>query len=68
MNEDGIENSGEPSREHKVFWPRDYLLEDVSDAEIWTYGYNADVIGGLFLANNNNSVSQHGRDLSVYVL
>ena len=32
---------------------------------MWTYGYNADVIGGLFQANNKNSISQHGRDLSV---
>jgi predicted nucleic acid-binding Zn ribbon protein len=32
---------------------------------VWTYGYKADVIGGLFQANNKNSISQHGRDLSV---
>lgn len=32
---------------------------------MWTYGYNADVIGGLFQATNDNSISQHGRDLSV---
>jgi hypothetical protein len=32
---------------------------------VWTYGYNADVIGGLFQSNNKNSVSQHGRDLAV---
>lgn len=50
---------------HKVFWPRDYLVEDVSDAEVWTYGYNADVIGGLFKAGNKNSISQHGRDLAI---
>jgi hypothetical protein len=31
---------------------------------VWTYGYNADVIG-VFQANNKNSVSQHGRDLAV---
>ncbi|KAI8944499.1 hypothetical protein F4801DRAFT_599698 [Xylaria longipes] len=65
VNEDNINNNGEASTEHNVFWPRDYLLEDVSEAEVWTYGYNADVIGGLFLANNQNSVSQHGRDLAV---
>ena len=29
------------------------------------YGYNADVIGGLFQVNNRNSISQHGRDLDV---
>lgn len=32
---------------------------------MWTYGYNADVIGSWFEANNQNSVSHHGRDLSV---
>jgi hypothetical protein len=29
------------------------------------YGYNADVISGLFQTNNKDSISQHGRDLSV---
>ncbi|KAK1990558.1 hypothetical protein LX36DRAFT_592390, partial [Colletotrichum falcatum] len=46
-----------------VFWPEDYLTEDIPEARVWTYGYNADVIGGMFQANNQNSVSQHGRDL-----
>lgn len=50
---------------NNVFWPRDYLVDDLSETEVWTYGYNADVIGGLFQANNQNSVSQHGQDLSV---
>ena len=48
-----------------VFWPEEYLALDIPQACVWTYGYNADVIGGLFQANNKNSVSQHGRDLSV---
>jgi hypothetical protein len=48
-----------------IFWPEEYLVPDLPQARIWTYGYNADVIGGLFQANNNNSVSQHGRDLAV---
>ncbi len=34
---------------------------------MWTYGYDADVIGGVFQANNKNSVSQHGRDLAVRI-
>jgi len=49
----------------KVFWPEEYLASDIPQAIVWTYGYNADVIGGLFQANNKNSISQHGRDLSV---
>ena len=48
-----------------MFWPQDYIAKDISEARVWTYGYNADVIGGMFEANNKNSVSQHGRDLSV---
>lgn len=51
----------------KVFWPDDYLADDLPGARVWTYGYNADTIGGVFEANNKNSVSQHGRDLSVRV-
>lgn len=49
----------------ETFWPRDYLVQDIEQARVWTYGYNADVIGGLFQANNKNSVSQHGRNLAV---
>ncbi|KAK6362595.1 hypothetical protein TWF730_000052 [Orbilia blumenaviensis] len=48
-----------------IFWPEEYLVPDLPDALIWTYGYNADVIGGIFQANNQNSVSQHGRDFAV---
>lgn len=48
-----------------VFWPEDYLASDIPQARVWTYGYDADVIGGLFQANNKNSISQHGQDLSV---
>jgi len=49
----------------EIFWPKDYLVPDLPQARIWTYGYNADVIGGLFQANNKNSVSQHGSDLAI---
>lgn len=53
------------SRHQKIFWPKDYLANDLREARVWTYGYNADVIGGLFQANNKNSVSGHSRDLKV---
>lgn len=46
-----------------VFWIEDFLPQDIPNARILTYGYNADVIGGLFQANNKNSISQHGQDL-----
>jgi hypothetical protein len=48
----------------KVFWPEQFLAHDLPNARVWTYGYNADVIGGLFAANNQNSISQHGRGLA----
>jgi hypothetical protein len=57
--------SSSPSPSSKVFWPKQYLASDIPQARVWTYGYNADIIGGLFQANNKNSISQHGRDLSV---
>ncbi|KAJ6263594.1 hypothetical protein Dda_2162 [Drechslerella dactyloides] len=58
-------NQGQTSTPEDIFWPEEYLVPDLPQARIWTYGYNADVIGGLFQANNQNSVSQHGQDLSV---
>jgi hypothetical protein len=57
-------NNGESSSKSTVFWPQDYLTQDIPEARVWTYGYNADVIG-IFEAKNHNSVSQHGQDLAV---
>jgi hypothetical protein len=59
------ENEGGHSS-RKVFWPRDYMTVDIPKARVWTYGYNADVIG-MFKANNQNSVSQHGQDFAVKI-
>lgn len=53
----------EPRSGQKIFWIEDFLPKDISNARILTYGYNADVIGDFFQANNQNSISQHGRDL-----
>ena len=53
----------EPRGGQTIFWIEDFLREEVPSARILTYGYNADVIGGLFQANNKNRISQHGRDL-----
>ncbi|RYP65927.1 hypothetical protein DL771_008057 [Monosporascus sp. 5C6A] len=46
------------------FWPKEFLADDIPEARIWTYGYNADVIEGIFRASNKNSISNHGRDLA----
>lgn len=54
----------EAGNQPKPFWPEEFLSRDLPDARIWTYGYNADVIQGMFQAGNRNSISQHGRDLS----
>ncbi|KAM7206514.1 hypothetical protein V8F20_002640 [Naviculisporaceae sp. PSN 640] len=56
------------TRTRKVFWPFEFLVPDFRErAIIWMYGYNADLIGGIFQANNQNSVHQHGRDLAIQV-
>ncbi|KAH6630387.1 hypothetical protein B0J18DRAFT_100537 [Chaetomium sp. MPI-SDFR-AT-0129] len=60
-----IETGKEYSK--KLFWPREFLTEDIPEARVWTYGYNADAVGGVFQANNKNSVSQHARDFAVRV-
>ncbi|KAI1822513.1 hypothetical protein F4861DRAFT_385871 [Xylaria intraflava] len=65
VGENNNDSTRGSSTEHKVFWPRDYLLEDMPEAEVWTYGYNADVVEALFKANNRNSISQHAQDLYV---
>ncbi|KAF4461891.1 kinesin light chain [Fusarium albosuccineum] len=49
----------------KPFWPAEFLLEDIPEARVWTYGYNANVVEGVFQASSQNSVSQHGGDLAV---
>jgi len=49
-----------------VFWPQEFLAHDMPDAWVWTYGYNADVMG-VFQASNKNSVHQHGQDLAVQI-
>ncbi|KFY07605.1 hypothetical protein V492_06991 [Pseudogymnoascus sp. VKM F-4246] len=61
-DDNGQKSTSPPS---DIFWPEEYLASDLPQARIWTYGYNADVIGGIFKANNQNSVSQHGRDFAV---
>lgn len=43
------------------FWVEDFPPQDIPNARILTYGYNADVIGGLFEANNKKNISQHGK-------
>lgn len=54
-----------PTNDSATFWPGDLLAPSIPDARILVYGYSADVFGGLFQANNKNSISQHGNDLMV---
>jgi hypothetical protein len=54
------------ARSHRtVCWPAEVLSQDMAQARIWTYGYNADVISGIFRANNKNSILQHANDFVV---
>ncbi|KAJ3531234.1 hypothetical protein NM208_g8967 [Fusarium decemcellulare] len=55
----------EVSPSPKPFWPAEFLPEDIPEARVWTYGYNANVVESVFQASNQNSVSQHGQDLAV---
>ncbi|THW77844.1 hypothetical protein D6D18_09847, partial [Aureobasidium pullulans] len=61
----GPSTASSSSPQAPIFWPEEYLAADIPQACVWTYGYNADVIGGLFEASSKNSISHHGRDLSV---
>ncbi|KAL9613882.1 MAG: hypothetical protein Q9167_001619 [Letrouitia subvulpina] len=40
-------------------------IDDIALSRVWTYGYDADVIGGLFRASGKDIVSQHGWNLAV---
>ncbi|KAL2200935.1 hypothetical protein P885DRAFT_26612, partial [Corynascus similis CBS 632.67] len=50
------DNETSKESSNKLFWPDEYLTQDIPEARVWTYGYNVDAIGGLFEANNKNSV------------
>ncbi|KAH8899758.1 TPR-like protein [Thozetella sp. PMI_491] len=60
------DSSDADSTHDTVYWPADYLVDDVPKARVWAYGYNADVIG-VFEASSKNSVSQHGLDLAARI-
>ena len=47
-----------------IYWPQDYLPQDIPEARIWTYGYNSDPVGSFSRASNQNNISQHGQDLA----
>lgn len=59
-------NSGdvpeEASISKPVFWPRDFLVEDIPRAKFWTFGYDVGVIGNAFRDHNTNNVKAHARD------
>ncbi|CAH0005086.1 unnamed protein product [Clonostachys byssicola] len=55
---------GPSSPQPRPFWPHEFMPHDIPEAMVWTYGYNSQVISGLFTPNNENSVFQHGRDLA----
>ncbi|KAK7215348.1 hypothetical protein V2G26_003351 [Clonostachys chloroleuca] len=57
-------SSGPSSPQPRPFWPHEFLPHDIPEAIVWTYGYNSEVISGVFTPNNENSVFQHGRDLA----
>jgi hypothetical protein len=57
----------QPDEAKPFFWPFKLLSRDqsFSKARILTWGYESSPYSGLFKANNNQSVSQHGNNLLV---
>ena len=53
------------SDSRSIFWPEKLLPKDIPNAKIFTYGYNAGVIGGLLKGPDMNNVSQHANDLLI---
>ena len=60
----GIEEDAS-SDQKLVFWPEKLLPRDIPNARIFTYGYNAGVIGGLLKGPDMSNVSQHANDLMI---
>ncbi|OKL64272.1 hypothetical protein UA08_00936 [Talaromyces atroroseus] len=52
----------QPRNEDGVFWPRDLLPDVIKDANVFTWGYNAD-IDSLFTAASQNTVKQYAENL-----
>jgi len=40
-----VDNTSGGSALQKLFWLEEFLTHDIPEARVWTYGYNADVIG-----------------------
>lgn len=59
--------SGSASGSKAIYWSADLLPSAVPMAKIWTYGYNANVVGGSFQNINKNGILQHGNDFMVKV-
>ncbi|RVX65859.1 hypothetical protein B0A52_10272 [Exophiala mesophila] len=47
----------------KVFWPRDFLAQDLKECSIWSYGYDDASIRDHDATSLENSLSQHADDL-----
>lgn len=47
----------------KVFWPRDFLAQDLKECSIWSYGYDGASIRDHDATSLESSLSQHADDL-----
>jgi hypothetical protein len=51
-------------KRNECFWPQDLLAEDIPNARIATWGYDADIVHGLpFHAVSTNTLQQHSGNL-----
>jgi hypothetical protein len=46
-----------------VFWPRDLLKDDLPNARIMTFGYDADIVHALTIAGSN-TLRDHGKSFA----
>ncbi|KAK4948028.1 hypothetical protein LTR10_013082 [Elasticomyces elasticus] len=65
MHSDGVENlfgSNTQPETGKIFWPHHFLVKDLPNARILTWGYDADVAKAFDFASQS-SISQHASQL-----
>ncbi|KAJ5903949.1 hypothetical protein N7504_006332 [Penicillium tannophilum] len=49
-------------KKSRIFWPKQLLPRDLPTARVWTFGYDADIIGALKTASSN-TLRDHGKSL-----
>jgi len=62
--DEGVEQvSDDIGSEQTIFWPEQFLDLDLSNAAIYTYGYNADLIANFVHGGGQGSITQFALNL-----